>query len=49
MFAVGKILALENNGVIELVDTKKMEGCLYEFKNVKTLNPYDVSECLRGR
>ena len=49
LFAVGKILALENNGVIELVDTKKMEGCLYEFKNVKTLNPYDVSECLRGR
>ena len=35
LFCVGKVLAVENNGIIELIDTKKMEGYLFEFKNIK--------------
>lgn len=49
LFAVGKVLALENDGVIELIDTKKMEGCLYEFENIEILNSYDGSKCLRRK
>lgn len=38
LFIVGKILALYNNGIIELIDIKKIEGCLFEVKNVDLYN-----------
>lgn len=34
LFAIGKIIALENNGLIFLLDTKKIEGLLFDFKNL---------------
>lgn len=34
LFIVGKILAVENNGLIELYDIKKNEGMLFDFKNM---------------
>ena len=37
LFCIGKILAIENNGMIELIDTKKMEGYLFDFENNKNL------------
>ena len=37
LFCIGKILAIENNGIIELIDTKKMEGYLFDFENIKNL------------
>ena len=40
LFAVGKIIAIENNGIVELHDSKKMEGFLFEFKNVSQFEPY---------
>ena len=49
LFCVGKILAVENNGIIELIDTKKMEGYLFEFKNIKNLNTDREVKCLGGR
>lgn len=47
LFAVGKILVLENDGIIELIDTKKMEGYLFDFENTKTLNYYSEGNFLR--
>lgn len=35
LFAVGKIVALEHNGVVQLYDSKKWEGFLFDFKDVK--------------
>ena len=35
LFAVGKIIALENNGRVELYDSKKLEGFLLDFTNVE--------------
>lgn len=49
MFAVGKILALENNGIVELIDTKKLEGYLFNFENMKVLNHYSDGFSLGGR
>lgn len=49
LFCVGKVLAVENNGTIELIDTKKMEGYLFEFKNIKNLNADREIKCLGGR
>ena len=49
LFCVGKVLAVENNGIIELIDTKKMEGYLFEFKNIKNLNTDREIKCLGGR
>ena len=49
LFCVGKILAVENNGIIELIETKKMEGYLFEFKNIKNLNTDREVKCLGGR
>lgn len=40
LFCIGKILAIENDGIIELIDTKKLEGHLFEFKNIKNLTTY---------
>lgn len=34
LFAIGKIIALENKGVIYLLDTKKIEGFLFDFKSL---------------
>ena len=48
LFCVGKVLAVENNGTIELIDTKKMEGYLFEFKNIKNLNTDREIKCLGG-
>ena len=31
LYSLGKILAIENNGKIELIDTKKLEGSLLDF------------------
>ena len=36
-------------GIIELIDTKKMEGYLFEFKNIKNLNIDREIKCLGGR
>ena len=49
LFCVGKILAIENNGIIELIDTKKLEGYLFEFKNIKSLITDGEDKCLSGR
>ena len=49
LFCVGKVLAVENNGTIELIDTKKMEEYLFEFKNIKNLNTDREIKCLGGR
>lgn len=49
LFCIGKVLAVENNGVIELIDTKKMEGYLFEFENIKDLNVDRKMKCLGGR
>ena len=49
LFCVGKVLAVENNGIIELIDTKKMEGYLFEFKNIKKLTIGREMKCLGGR
>lgn len=49
LFAVGKILALENNGIVELIDTKKLEGYLFNFENMKVLNHYSYGFSLGGR
>ena len=40
LFAVGKIVAFENNGVVQLHDSKKWEGYLFDFKNVNVFEPY---------
>ena len=32
-FAIGKILALEINDTIKLIDTKKVEGCIFDFND----------------
>ena len=40
LFCIGKILAIENDGIIELIDTKKLEGHLFEFKNIKNLTTH---------
>lgn len=49
LFCVGKILAIENNGIIELIDTKKLEGYLFEFRNIKKLSTDREIKCLGGR
>ena len=49
LFCVGKVLAVENNGIIELIDTKKLEGYLFEFKNTKNLNTDREIKRLGGR
>ncbi len=49
LFSIGKVLAIENNGIIELIDTKKIEGCLFEFKNIKTFKLYDEVKYLGGK
>lgn len=46
LFCIGKVLAVENDGIIELINTKKMEGYLFEFKN---LNTNREIKCLGGR
>mgnify|MGYP004540824669 CR=1 FL=1 len=46
LFCVGKVLAVDNNGIIELIDTKKMEGYLFEFKNIENLNTDEEIKCL---
>ena len=35
LFAVGKIIALDNNGRVELYDSKKLEGFLLDFTNLE--------------
>ncbi len=32
LFAIGKIIAIEKDGIVKLYDTKKMEGFLFEFE-----------------
>lgn len=49
LFCVGKILAIENHEIIELIDTKKLEGYLFEFKNIKSLTKNGEIKCLGGR
>lgn len=50
LFCIGKILAVLNKGTIELIDTKKLEGYLFEFKNVNNLSIIDREiKCLGGR
>lgn len=49
LFCIGKVLAVGNNGTIELIDTKKMEGYLFEFENIKNLNTNRGPKCLGGR
>lgn len=34
LFAIGKIIALEHEGIIYLLDTKKIEGFLFDFKSL---------------
>lgn len=34
LFVVGNILAVENNGMVELINLKKIEGYLFEFENM---------------
>ena len=48
LFCIGKVLAIENNGIIELIDTKKLEGYLFEFKNIKSLTTNGKMKCLGG-
>ncbi len=43
LFALGKILAIEKNGTVELIDTKKIEGYLIECKNMNYKNIYSNS------
>lgn len=49
LFAVGKIIAIENDEIIELIDTRKMEGGLFEFDGIKEFNYYTDSYRLRRR
>ena len=41
LFAVGKIIALSNDGVIQLCDSKKWEGFLVDFKNTTMFKAYE--------
>ncbi len=41
LFCLGKIIAIENAGTIELIDTKKLEGYLFDFENIKNLTIND--------
>lgn len=41
LFSIGKIIALEKSGVIYLLDTKKIEGFLFDFKNLDISNEKD--------
>ena len=38
LFIIGKVLAIDNDGLIELIDIKKIEGYLFEFKNIDLCN-----------
>lgn len=49
LFCIGKILAIENNGITELIDTKKLEGYLFEFNNIKSLTRNEEIKYLGGR
>ena len=49
LYSLGKILAIENNGKIELIDTKKLEGSLLDFVNIKDFTKYKENKNVRGK
>ena len=49
LFSIGKILAIENNGIVELIDTKKIEGYLFDFKVISEIKYYDKGSHVKRR